>query len=120
VLATDISTAESLKLTSSAVAGPSDPKLPPQLSTETPLKRDDWMLLPPTAPSLPADSRQYIQVTDESMTDEYGEASGGQRTVGGGIDFFSSLGTDIKRKPRPERPDPDQVSCSCYAMLNYS
>jgi hypothetical protein len=70
------------------------------------------MLLPPTAPSLPVDTRKHIQVTDESMTDDYGEASGGQHTLDGGIDFFSSLGTDVKRKPRPEQPDPDRVSYS--------
>jgi len=118
VLATDIPAAESLKLTSSAIAGPSDPKQPPNLSTETPLKRDDWMLLPPTAPSIPSEIRKDTQVTDGSMTDDYGEAFGGQRTLGGGIDFFSTLGTDVRKKPRPERPDPNQVSCLRCLMLN--
>ncbi|KAF8237164.1 hypothetical protein L208DRAFT_1421678 [Tricholoma matsutake] len=108
VLATNIPTAESLKLTSSAIPGPSAPEQPPILSTQTPLKRDDWMSLPPTTPSLPDDIRKHIKVTDESMTDDYGDASGGQRTLGGGIDFFSNLGTDVKRKPFQERPDPDQ------------
>ena len=106
-----------MKLTTSAIAGPSDPEKPPNLSTETPLKRDEW-LLPPIAPSIPTDIRKQIQVNDESMTDEYGEASGNQRTLGGGIDFFSSLGTDVKRKPRSERPDPDQVSSSCCSSLD--
>lgn len=119
VLATNIPTAESLKLTSSAIPGPSAPEQPPILSTQTPLKRDDWMSLPLTTPSLPDDIRKHIKVTDESMTDDYGDASGGQRTLGGGIDFFSNLGTDIKRKPFQERPDPDQVSHSYCSMLNY-
>ncbi|KAG6819995.1 hypothetical protein H0H93_006698 [Arthromyces matolae] len=106
VLTTEIPTAKSLKLTSSAIAGPSDNQLPSNTSTETPLKRDDWMLLPPSAPTLPREDQQRLETEDVSMTDDYGEPSGSQRTLGGGVDFFSSLGTDIKRK-RPERPNPD-------------
>lgn len=64
------------------------------------------MLLPTTIPTLPADARVE---PDDSMTDDYGEPSEGRRTLGGGVDFFSSLGTDIKRKPKPQRPDPDKV-----------
>jgi hypothetical protein len=105
-----------LKLTSSAVADPSGPELPPNRSTETPLKRDDWMLLPPTVPTVPADSGKHIQVT-ESLTDDYGEASGGHSTLGGGVDFFTSLGTDMKRKPRQERPNVDQVRSSRCSVL---
>ncbi|KAG5641548.1 hypothetical protein DXG03_004794 [Asterophora parasitica] len=108
VLATDIPTAESLKLTSSAVAGPSDPAPPPTLSTETPVQRDEWMLLPASTPTLPVEDRRQLHTDDVSITDEYGEATGGQRTLGGGVDFFSSLGTDIKRKPRPDKPNPDK------------
>ncbi|KAF9464145.1 CwfJ C-terminus 1-domain-containing protein-like protein [Collybia nuda] len=105
VLATTIPTAESLKLVSSAVAGPSDAELPPNSITETTLKRDDWMLLPTTVPTLPTDARLKA---DDSMTDDYGEPSDGRRTLGGGVDFFSSLGTDTKRKPKLQRPDPDK------------
>ncbi|KAG6903266.1 hypothetical protein C0995_000161 [Termitomyces sp. Mi166 len=110
VLAADIPTAKSLKLTSTAIAGPSDSKLPSNTTTETPLQRDEWMLLPPTSPTLPAEERPKAEtgkVGDVSMTDGYGEPSGGQRTLGGGVDFFSSLGTDVKKK-RPERPNPDK------------
>jgi hypothetical protein len=109
ILAANIPTADSLKLTSSAMPGPSDPKQPPNLSAETPLRRDEWMLLPPTIPSVPTDTRKHIQVND-AMTDDYGEPSGGQRTLVGGIDYFSSLGTDGGRKARPDRPDPDRVA----------
>ncbi|RDB18086.1 CWF19-like protein 2 [Hypsizygus marmoreus] len=112
VLATDIPTAESLKITSTAVAGPTDPDLPPNLATETPLQRDDWMLEPISAPVLPPDVRGQIQAEDVSMTEDYGELSESQRTLGGGVDLFSSLGTDIKRKPRPDRPDPDKPKIS--------
>ncbi|KAG6845123.1 hypothetical protein H0H87_000550 [Tephrocybe sp. NHM501043] len=107
ILATDIPTAKSLKLTSTAIAGPSDPKLPPSTSTETSLQRDDWMLLPPSVPTLPADDRRKVETDDVSMTDDYGEPSGGQRTLGGGVDFFSSLGIEVKKK-RPEKPDPEK------------
>ncbi|KAG6868226.1 hypothetical protein C0993_006002 [Termitomyces sp. T159_Od127] len=107
VLAADIPTAKSLKLTSSAIAGPSDPKLPSNTNTETPLRRDEWMLFPPTAPTLSAEDQQKAEMGDVSMTDDYGEPSGGQRTLSGGVDFFSSLGTDMKKK-RAERPAPDE------------
>ncbi|KAF8073627.1 CwfJ C-terminus 1-domain-containing protein-like protein [Lyophyllum atratum] len=108
VLGTDIPTAESLLLTSKAVTDPSGVKLPPNLSTETPIKRDEWMMLPAAAPAIPPEARREIELNDVSMTDNYGEPSNSSRSLGGSVDFFSSLGTDIKRKPRPERPDPDK------------
>ncbi|KAG6841263.1 hypothetical protein C0991_000403 [Blastosporella zonata] len=119
VLATDIPTAKSLKLTSSAIAGSSDLKLPPNMSTETPLQRDDWMLLPPSAPTLPVADQRKLDVDDISMTDDYGEPSEGQRTLGGGVDFFSSLGTDIKKK-RPQQPDPEKVCLICQVGMQSS
>lgn len=45
---------------------------------------------------------QQFPATDESMTDGYGEPSEGGRTLSGGVDFFSSLGTEKKRN-RPEK-----------------
>lgn len=65
------------------------------------------MLLPPTSPTLPAEDRRKAEMGDVSMTDDYGEPSGSQRTLGGGVDYFSSLGTDMKKQP--ERPAPDKV-----------
>lgn len=47
----------------------------------------------------------------DDLTDGYGEGSGGGRTLGGGVDFFGSLGTERKRKdPNENRPDPNKVS----------
>ncbi|KAJ7645525.1 CwfJ C-terminus 1-domain-containing protein-like protein [Mycena polygramma] len=108
-IATTIPTAESLKLTSSALPKDSDPPLPRAGPTESTLKRDDWMLLPPSAPEMPAATPPRVRPPpgDDSFTEEYGESSAGQRTLGGGVDFFSSLGTDIK-KDRPDRPDPNK------------
>jgi hypothetical protein len=46
----------------------------------------------------------------DDLTDGYGEGSGGGRTLGGGVDFFGSLGTERKRKdPNENRPDPNKV-----------
>ena len=95
VLATDIPTSESLKLTSSAISGQADPPLPPTLHTESKLQRDEWMLQ-----------------KDESLTEGYGEPSENADTMSGGVDFFSTLGTEVKKKPLPERPDPDKA-CPC-------
>jgi hypothetical protein len=96
-----------LKLTSTALAGPADPPPPQNTITETPLKRDEWMLAPAVAPVLPLQGP--LEVEDTPMTEDYGDPSEGKRTLGGGVDFFSSLGTEVKKKPRPAKPNPDQV-----------
>lgn len=112
VLATNIPTAESLKLTSSSEPGSSAPPLPPAAVTESTLKRDDWMLLPKPAVNDSSVSRVSPQQSfagDESLTENYGEPSGGSRS-GNGVDFFSSLGTEINKKnPKSNKPDPDRV-----------
>ena len=106
----DIPTAESLKLTSRADSKPEDPSPPTAVVTESSLKRDDWML-EPSASSFesPAMSRSRLDGGDESLTDGYGEPSTSARTLGGGIDFFSDLGKERERKPKPELPNPDKV-----------
>lgn len=113
LLAKDIPTAESLKLTLQAQASAEDPVLPPTTSTETKLQRDEWMLLPPSDVSLPSSSSrplaQQFPTGDDSYTDGYAESSVSGRTLGGAVDFFSSLGTEKKRKPQPDKPDPDKV-----------
>lgn len=115
VLATSIPTAESLKLTSSSEPGPSAPPLPPAAVTESTLKRDDWMLLPNSAANDSSVSRVSAQQSfagDESLTESYGEPSGGSRS-GNGIDFFSNMGTEIKKKnPKLNKPDPDRPAVS--------
>jgi hypothetical protein len=118
ILATDIPTAESLKLTSTAGAG-SSTALPHAMNTESVLKRDEWMLMPTSAPVMPADVQYQQQShgklppqsTNDSFTEDYGEPSGDSRTTSGGVDFFSSLGTERKKNPRPEKSNPDKV-CS--------
>ena len=42
-------------------------------------------------------------------TSGYGESSSNARTMSGTVDFFSSLGTEKKKKPPPDRPDPSKV-----------
>lgn len=104
-LATNIPTAASLALTSHASTSAADPPLPPDNPTETKLQRDEWMLLP-SAPNQASSSssrpvRAEVEVGDESLTEDYGESSAGGRTLGGGVDFFSNLGAERKRKPPP-------------------
>jgi len=111
VIATDIPTMESLKIRSTAEEKQSDPSLPPTTRSESKLQRDEWMLLPPSIPDVPAPTsapkRPNVDF-DESLTDSYGEPSSNTRNAGGGVDFFSSLGTDHKKK-QPEKPNPDKV-----------
>lgn len=72
---------------SAIVGGPSD----------TPFGRDDAVVRGETG--------------GDDLTDGYGEGSGGGRTLGGGVDFFGSLGTERKRKdPNENKPDPNKVN----------
>jgi hypothetical protein len=110
-IAADIPTAESLKLTSHAQSEPHDPSLPRAVVAESSLKRDDWMLEPSTSSAAPPMmSRPQLDGGDESLTDGYGEPSASSRNFGGEIDFFSNLGKEKKRKPKPDLPNPDKVT----------
>ncbi|EJC97994.1 uncharacterized protein FOMMEDRAFT_129928 [Fomitiporia mediterranea MF3/22] len=115
-VATDIPTAESLKLKSHATASPDDPPLPSTRPAETKLIRDEWMLLPPSSVSVPTpaagSSRIQIPTGNESLTEDYGEPVENGRTLGGGVDFFSNLGTERKRKQKEDRPDPEKQKVS--------
>ena len=97
-----IPTAESLKLTSHATE-PATSSLPPNKHTESKSKRDDWMLDPVSRPTVGTDSIPSSRVNAESLTDGYGEEASSSRTLGGDIDFFSSIGTEHKRG-KPSEP----------------
>lgn len=44
------------------------------------------------------------------MTDGYGEDESSNRMLGGGVDFFSALGTEHQRKdPKDDKPDPTKL-----------
>lgn len=110
-IAADIPSAETLKLTSRAHSKPEDPSPPKAVVAESSLKRDDWMLEPSTSSvESPAMSRHQLEGGDEALTDGYGEPSTSARTLGGGIDFFASLGKEKERKPKPDLPNPDKVN----------
>ena len=65
--------------------------------------------MPTSTPVVPAASSKDITMDDDVM-DGYGDAPSNARTTNGAVDFFSSLGTDIKKKkPQPDKPDPDKV-----------
>lgn len=69
------------------------------------LKRDAWMLEPTAPPTIPNLSTRTGEAPeqDESLTDGYGDAPASNRTMGGTVDFFSSLGTEHKKKqPMPD------------------
>jgi hypothetical protein len=72
----------------------------PKLATETKLRRDDWMLEP-------ADMAQrQSSLVYESLSEGH---SGNP-----GVDFFSSLGAEVKKKPPPDKPDPSKVRARTY------
>ncbi|KAH8114621.1 CwfJ C-terminus 1-domain-containing protein-like protein [Phellopilus nigrolimitatus] len=115
-LATDIPSVESLKLKSHANVSANDPPLPRTGPAESKLVRDEWMMLPPSAVSVPAaepsSSKLQIPTGDESFTEDYGEPTQDARTMGGGVDFFSNLGTERKKKKTEDRPDPEKFKIS--------
>jgi hypothetical protein len=76
------------------------------------------MLAPTAAPTVPTDDldkhmKERMLLNDQSLTEDYGDPSGGSRTAAGNVDFFSSLGAEVRKKnPKPDRPNPDAVSLS--------
>ncbi len=65
---------------------------------------------PAAQASRPSSSRIQLQ-DDENFTEDYGEASGSRRALGGGVDFFSTLGTDVRKKnPHTNKLDPEKAS----------
>lgn len=84
-------------------------------------------MLPPSATSIPESSRPNassrishmdVDAGQESYTEDYGEAPSNSRTGAGGVDFFSSLGTEKKKAPRPDKPDPEKV-CVHYLSVGF-
>ncbi|KAG9010213.1 hypothetical protein FRB94_010912 [Tulasnella sp. JGI-2019a] len=112
-LATNIPTAESLNLTSHA-SEVTSAKLPSSLATESKPQRDEWMLLPETRPVLHSESSKTTHMldVDDVLTEGYGDMDTDKRTLGGGVDFFSSLGTERKKKGREDKPDPMNMPVS--------
>lgn len=97
--------------------------LPGSTATESKTReRDSWML-EPTEAAPPTTSNPFAernipksagltaarsQAVD--MTDGYGEEESSGRTLGGGVDFFSALGSEHKRKdPNEDKPDPSKL-----------
>ena len=87
-------------------------------------ERDSWML-EPTISAPPAISNPFTerstpksaglpsgrsQPISDDMTDGYGEEVSSGRTLDGGVDFFSALGSEHKRKdPNDDKPDPSKL-----------
>ena len=109
-----IPTADSLHKTSQVEK--SQAPLPGATSTVSKTnQREEWMLDPgpiassSTVPRTTRDIPHSAGTSSQSMTEGYGEEASSNRTVGGQVDFFSSLGTEHKRKdPNEDRPDPSQ------------
>jgi hypothetical protein len=73
------------------------------------------MLEPSMDPAVsPVTSHPRPEATDEPRTEGYGEPSTSARTLGGGIDFFSSLGKEREKKPKPDLSNPDKVTLSLH------
>ncbi|KAF8584700.1 hypothetical protein K439DRAFT_1345402 [Ramaria rubella] len=108
IVAQDIPTAESLKLTSRAFTVDTDPLIPSDRTIGSCAKRDEWMLMPRTEPNVSeASPGVKLWKGEETLT-----ASPTGHSQNGPADFFSSLGLEKKRKETQERPDPDKFFIS--------
>ena len=69
------------------------------------------MLMAPQAVTVPTDTpRPLAPSGEESFTENHGNPRPGGRSSDGGIDFFSSLGMEVKRnKGLSKLPEPLQV-----------
>ena len=105
----NIPTALSLPLTSNPSNPPPKAALPK--ATAAGVKEADraaWMLDPTERSSVTVPAERDHPPSD--LTDGYGGEERGARTLGGGVDFFSDLGTERKRKdPNENKPDPNKV-----------
>ncbi|WWD16329.1 hypothetical protein CI109_100755 [Kwoniella shandongensis] len=121
--ASKIPTSDSLPLRSN----PSNPKadLPYQTATGSNAReRDSWMLEPTEGSSstVPEPSRDIPHTAESGsgLTDGYGEEQLSNRNLGGGMDFFSSMGTERKRKdPNEGKPDPSKLVVDKRFELNH-
>ena len=108
----NIPTAESLPIKSQVEKA--DAPLPPATTAGTHRReRDSWMLDPgsiattSTVPMPTRDVPRNAGTGTRDLTDGYGEQESDGRILDGGVDFFSSLGTEHKRKDINEgKPDP--------------
>ena len=72
------------------------------------------MMLPPSNGN-PNQPMHATKLSDESLTEDYGEGPS-DRSLVGGADFFSSIGIERKKK-LDTRPDPEKVSLMLTAFI---
>lgn len=126
IAVSNVPTADSLPLKSQVEHA--NASLPHSTTTGTERReRDSWMLdpgaidAPPTAASSSSSAPRSAALPtsgSRDLTDGYGDEETSNRTLGGGVDFFSSLGTEHKRKdPDANKPDPAKPGVD-YRELN--
>jgi hypothetical protein len=109
---TAIPTGASLDIRSTANVMDDDPALPRATTTESKQQREEWMLLQPSAPVVPLPTPPLHSLDHgDTLTDGYGERTTGNRTMSGEVDFFSSLGTEHRKKDVTDKRNPETV-CS--------
>lgn len=120
----DVPSSAGLPLKSHASEPAAGPLPGSTASGSKPRERDSWML-EPTVDASPVTSNPFaernipksagapsgrLQTMSSDMTDGYGEDESGGRTLDGGVDFFSALGSEHRRKdPQEDKPDPSKL-----------
>jgi hypothetical protein len=103
---------------SHAEAQPDDPPLPPTHAQESKLKRDDWMLMGSAGPSTSTSVAAHASTRASGIPDDMGapELAGPSTSTHG--DFFSEMGTERKRKPKPDVPDPEKATSPTISSVH--
>jgi hypothetical protein len=105
------------------VANENDPPLPHSTTSESKQQREEWMLLDPSEPVIPQPTPPLHSLThSDSLTEGYGENTASGRTLSGGVDFFSSLGTEHRKRENKDKHNPETVrhySTSIFLRAQY-
>jgi hypothetical protein len=97
-----------------------DPVLPRATATESKQQREEWMFLQPSAPVVPLPTPPLHSLDHgDHLTDGYGEKTSGNRTMSGEVDFFSSLGTEHRKKDVNDKRNPENV-WGLYLWRNFN
>lgn len=118
-LTTTIPTAASLDITSSTSPKDATPALPPAITTESKMQREEWMLLEPSSSTVPASTPPLKSLgrAADSLTEGYGDETMDSRKPSGEVDFFSGLGTVHREKKQKDDLESRKV-CHTYPRYN--
>ncbi|KZW01458.1 hypothetical protein EXIGLDRAFT_602781 [Exidia glandulosa HHB12029] len=85
---------------------------PAPAPTKSAIEREEWMQPPPSSSRVSGLSRS------DDVTDGYGDEDAAPRARGSEVDFFTSMGTERKRKEKTMAPNPEDLVGRSSRELN--